>query len=399
MVSKIQWIGDNLHPPAIINVDLGNALLKVSAYITKDNGAIEERTFAIPHGYYQMSSSEWIRREDNTSGASRTPQSHIFKIQLPDETYQAVSIGKHAFISSQNAPLLGSNKYIHSGIDALLCAVFCELFPKRHYPKGHNNIVLGYGYPPTEYQQRSLIGDLLTKTHRIVDHADDKRAFRVRVSVAWDENAGGLVNAISINGRNPDNGQFAENTFESNDRVIVLDCGGWLGSMAWANVDDKFASIDYASRIASIDGGIYTVRSELREVLKTIPELRGVRDTDMTEDLLNSILLTRELSLSGNKPQAMNKYIDQSLSYIATIKKTYVNEFASGKFAKHILLTGGTSHVMYDYLVNMLAHNSIHLAARRSEIHMANVKGGMLILLDRLIADNLMPPNFQKAMQ
>lgn len=406
-MGTVKWTGDNLDNPAIVAVDLGNNYLKVYAFLIED-GQFKSKEFSMPHGYVQLSVTGWKEAQaSEKTGRGRTKQSYVFQIATGgtprDPEIMSVSVGHGAFTSANNRPLLGSNKYIAGGIDALLCAVLCELFPKHKYPKGHNNLIVGYGFPSTEWQQIETIEQLIKKTHYIIDPNGDKRKFRVRASVSWDENVGGLMNAMSFNNRDPDSGQFKARRFEPNDRVIVFDAGGWLGSMAWATIDDNgFAVMNYADSISSIDGGAITVRKSLRNTLKLkFDELRGVRDIDLTDDILDNALKTGRLTLSGNKERPLNieDALSESLTYITQVKDIYTNYFAGGRLADHILMTGGTTDQLYDYLIDCFEHNSIHLAGKRDLIYLANVRGGMAIVIDRLIVDGLLPDPYREKLE
>lgn len=408
-MGDIKWVGENLDNPAIISVDLGNNYLKVYAFLIEDN-EMKKRQFSMPHGYVELSETAWVeaKKADKLS-RGRAKLSHTFQIVTGGTAKQpqlkSVSIGASAFDSGNNKPLLGSNKYVRGGIDALLCAVLSEVFPKRKYPKGHNNLIVGYGFPSTEWQQTEDIEALIKKTHRIIDPNGGKRSFRVRASVAWDENVGGLVNAMSykMNKRDPQTGQFVQQQFEAGDRVIMFDAGGWLGSMAWAHIDDDgFAVMDYGRDIVGIDGGAITVRQALRETMKLkFPELKGMRDKDFDDSDLDESLRTNQYVVSGDKdnPLDLREAIADSLGYIKTVRETYVNQFGGGRAAQHILMTGGTTNPLYDYLLETFNHKSVHLAGKRGEIYMANVRGGMVIIVDRLIADGLFPDPYQSALE
>lgn len=407
-MAQIQWHGDKLDDPAIVVVDLGNNYLKAYAYISEGNRVYNDAR-SIPHGYIQLSETEWRMAEKAAKRSrGRASETHTFQIARGDSASDPdllpVTIGAGAMLSPKNSPLLGTNKYIRGGIDALLCAVLMEFFPPDRYPKGHNNLIIGYGFPPTEWQQTEHIGEIMHRTHRVVTPDGQKMSYRVRASVAWDENVGGLVNAMGMySNRNPGNGRFQKALFEPGDRVIVFDSGGWLGSMAWATINGLgFAEMDYTSDIASIDGGAITVRKALRQALKEhFEELRGARDRDLQDDMLDETLRTGHFVLSGDKehPRDARAAIADSLSYIGLVREPYINMFANGRFADHILMTGGTVHPLYDYLLELFQHNSVHLAGRREKIYQANAEGGMAIVLDRLVADGIMPEIFKRAME
>ena len=113
---------------------------------------------------------------------------------------------------------------------------------------------------------------------------------------------------------------------------------------------------------------------------------------------LDSALKTQEYVISGDKAHPLNiqEAISDSLGYIKQVREIYTNQFARGRTAQHILMTGGTTDPLFDYLVEAFNHASIHLAGKREAIYMANVRGGMVIVVDRLIAEKLLPEPYQQ---
>ena len=208
---------------------------------------------------------------------------------------------------------------------------------------------------------------------------------------------------ISVKEATEDTRRISELYAAFGDRFIVFDAGGWLGSMAWAYIDDDgIAVMDYDREIVGIDGGAITVRQSLRETMKLkFPELRGMRDKDLDDKDLDTSLRTHRYVVSGDKdnPLDLSDAIADSLGYLKTVREVYVNQFGAGRAAQHILMTGGTTNPLYEYLLDMFAHSSVHLAGKRDAIYMANVRGGMVIVIDRLIADDLLPEPYQSIME
>ena len=106
---------------------------------------------------------------------------------------------------------------------------------------------------------------------------------------------------------------------------------------------------------------------------------------------------TKQYVVSGDKehPLDISDAIKDSLGYVKTVQEVYINQFGSGRAASHILMTGGTSNPLYEYLTEVFNHHSIHLAGNREKIYMANVRGGMVIIVDQLITESLLPPQFK----
>jgi len=392
----------NLMPPALVSVDLGNSVLEAFAVIAKgheEDAELTRREVSVPHAFVELNNGMWKQAKMSAKlNRSRSIQTHTFMLQIgKKKTY--VTIGRGVMRSRDNRPLLGSNKYFAGGVDALLCAILSEVFPKSEYPKGHNNILLSYGIPPTEWQQVDTLDDFLFRRHKIEDPDGKKRSFYIRKAVSYDESVAGLIYAVSTDGERR-GGKFTEKKFKASNRVLILDAGGRLGSMGWATIDnDGFPIVDYGG-FKPIDGGSITIREDVRGALKAMypKELRGMTDTDMDDEWIDDIIRNKRMILNGNvdDPIDVTDTVNSALGYIALVRDRYKNDFGSGRQASHVLLTGGTIAQIYDDLCDELNHNSIVTAADLKNIWYANVRGGLLILVSALRDINLFPAVFKK---
>lgn len=401
----------NRDEPILVVADLGNNYLKGILYEvqSKKNGRHEavQHEVVIPHGYVELTEPGWIEAQRSTKlSRQRTQLTRTFKLQIgsgEDKAYKAVKIGLGATRDAKNSPLLGSNKYQPCGIDALLVAVLSELMPPEEYPSGHNNIILAIGHPPTEWEQAETITRLVTRALRVEEPDGNKRKFHVRACVPYDEAAGGVVHLMANKDRYADGKFRPQIDLRPGDRVIVFDAGGRLGSMSYAFVnDDGLIAIDFDTS-REIDGGSIMVRQELKASLKAMfPEqTRGMQDRDYTDDLLNRMILTRKWPISGkrgDKALDVGRAVDESLHYLQTVRQVYKNDFAGGRTAKHIFLTGGTIADLHSYIVEDLSHDSVHPVAKLETINMANPRGAGHILIDKLMSERLLPSRFQKAL-
>ena len=393
-ITKINWNKDNLDPAAIIALDAGNNFLKVYALLVEGRKAVYKE-FSIPHGFIELTPTEW---QEATIGAqmsrNRQRETHLFQMKVggtkDEPELKAFKIGRGAYNSINNAPLLGSNKYKRGGIDALMLACLLELFPN-----GHNNLTVSYGFPPTEWQQTNLISELLSGRHTLKLPSGKKIKFHARLISGWDENVGGLINAISMNERSRGTGgKFSTGYthFNPSERIIVMDLGGWLGSICYANIDESgFPVLDYDGQMASIDGGGISLRDDLRKALKLdFSELKGMRDSDFSDDDMDRVLQTGEISISNVKYPAKTT-IAKAMSYLNLIKEPYGNRFAGGRTSNGILLTGGTVPSILPYLRPVLGHDNIILAGDEATMYLANVRGGMVITIDQMIVEGTLP--------
>lgn len=369
---------------------------------------LKPREFSIPHGYMPLNATQW-REAQSTSGSGRghSPQTHTFQYVVGGDANSpetvAVRIGKSAMLSGSNATLYGNAKYTLGYMDAYITAVLAEAFPKRKYPKGHDNIFLAIGFPSSDWQMvDDTLMPLIKKNHRVIDADGEKRAFMPRHVMAVDENGGGMMNTLlrmrTETVREAQSGQFT--ALKEGESILMFDAGGWLGSMAWGEVSDNgFPQIDYTvGRVFPIDGGIVTVRSALKEVLKGrySKQTQGLTDALMNDAWMDKIMLEKGFILSGKKDtwfDATDAITEASGVYLNNVKSIY-QRMGNGMQAAHIIVTGGTVNPLYDQIMKLLNHGSVVLAENRNEIYKANVRGIMQILIDRLLEEGKMPADY-----
>lgn len=389
--------------PVLVAIDAANTYGKgIIMYL--ENGKLCFTEFSIPHAYMPLNASQW-KEVQATSGMGRgnSSQTHSFQYVIGGDATMpetlAVKIGKSAGLSGNQATVYGNGKYKTGYMDAYLTAILCEAFPKREWPKGYSNIYLAIGFPSSDWQMvNETLLPLIRKNHRIIDADGSKRAFQLRYVMTVDENGGGMMNTLhrmmKERVREAQSGQYT--SLEAGEDILMLDAGGWLGSMAWGEVTDGgFPQIDYTSgRVHSIDGGIVTVRTALKEVLKGqySRELQGLSDSMMNDKWMDTLMLEKSFTLSGRKHEldVTDAITEASGVYLNNVKAAYAKA-GEGKQAAHIILTGGTINPLYEQILSLLNHGSVILSENRHEIYKANVRGIMQILIDKLLADGKMP--------
>ena len=391
----------------LIAVDVANTFGKgVALEIIGEK--LVPREFSIPHGYMPLSPTQWQEAQSTSkSGRGNNAQTHTFKYvtggDAKNPNFEAVKIGKSAVLSGTNATVYGNAKYRLGYMDAYLTAVLCEAFPKAKYPKGHDNLYLAIGFPSSDWQMvDATLIPLVNKAHRIADPDGGTRSFTPRHVMAVDENGGGMMNTLlrmrHEKVRESQSGKFT--SLQSGEQILMLDAGGWLGSMAWGEVSENgFPQIDYTTgRILPIDGGIVTVRSALKEALKTrySREIQGLTDSLMNDAWMDKIMLDKGFFLSGRKDtwfDASELIAEASGVYLNNVKSAY-QRMGNGLQAAHIILTGGTINPLYEQIMTLLNHGSVILAENRHELYKANVRGILQILIDRLLSDGKMPSDY-----
>lgn len=400
------------NPPVLIALDVANTYGK-GTILYLENNEVRRNWFSIPHGYMPLSANQWKQVQSTiNAGRIHNAQTHSFEYvtggDAKNPETKAVTIGKSATLSGTNATMYGNAKYQLGYFDAYLTAVLCECFPKKDFPKGYDNIYLAVGYPSSDWQMvDSKLLPLVNKVHRVIEADGSRRSFTPRHTMMIDENGGGMMNTLyrmlDEKTRESQTGRYT--SLKAGERILILDAGGWLGSLAWGEVSENgFPQIDYtAGRIIPIDGGIVTVRHALKDALKGryASELQGMTDALMDDKWLDDILLHKAFRLSGRKLEldAYEQVMEASGVYLNNLKAAY-QRMGNGLQAEHVIVTGGTIRSLYEPITDILNHGSIILADKLEEIYKANVRGMLQILIDGLLASEKMPeellPFFEK---
>jgi hypothetical protein len=397
---------DSRMPAMLVIVDLGNANLKFIAYYVGQDGAVHQRELVMPHGFMQLSEGAWQVAVDSakTLSRKRNKLTQVFKMLIGNR-WQAFRVGQNAVFDPANSPIVGSNKYVKGGIDALLVAGLNEMFGDD-FPKGHDNIVLGIGHPPTESRQVHLLLELVKGAHKMQTPDEKTKVWNVRAAVPYDENIGGLIYMLSrmdSDGQLRDEkGKFRANPLKKGQRVLVGDFGGRLGSLGWVKYNGGTSFEPEYNSFTPIEGGIVTVRENIRaSLINTLSELRGVGHSELPDELVDDILKTKKLVIGGNheSPTDVSEIVTSSLGYLQTIRNVLRTPgFGNGKLAAHIPMTGGTLVLLGDEIKEQFDNKSFLPVAPYSEIVYANNRGGAVIVWSKLAEGNNLPIAFQKSM-
>lgn len=400
----------NRMKPMIVFADLGNANLKLRAYRVTDYGDIEEREVIIPHGVVRLGYAELEKAKASSNlSRERTRNTHTFEMKVGDK-FIPVQVGLGATRHPNNSPILGSLKYVSGGIDILLVAGLRQLFSEDELPKGHDNIILGIGHPPTEERHVSTMLEVLApKGGHVVRELDGTQVkWRVRGTIPYDENIGGLMYLLTtLDDRNQlrdRNGKFMSNVLSAGDRILMFDAGGRKGSVGWIHYNGGTDFTAEYNTFEPIEGGIVTVRNDLRTQLTgTLDELMGVDKNNLTDEMMDEVLRTGRISVGGknSEPIDVSEQINLSLSYLQQINSVLTRpgtNFDSGKLAHHIGLTGGTNVVLMDDICAQFNNSSFIPVAPLSEIVYANMRGGSVIVMSKLEKSQLLPIDFQKSL-
>jgi hypothetical protein len=402
---------DKRMPAMLVIVDLGNANLKFIVYFIGENGLVHQRELVMPHGFMMLSEGGWNVAVDSakTLSRKRSKNTQVFKFRIRDEEkgerWQAYRVGQAAIFDPANAPIVGSNKYIRGGIDALLVAGLNEIFGDD-LPKGHDNIVLGIGHPPTESRQISRLLEVVKGAHKMKTPEGNEKSWHVRAAIPYDENIGGLIYMLSrMNAQGQlrdEKSRFMANPLKAGQRFQMGDFGGRLGSIGWIRYHGGTDFEPEYNTFVPIEGGIVTVRESIRtSLINTMTELRGVGHAELPDNVIDEVLKTKQLVIGGehDSPHDVAEIVTSSLGYLQQIRNAVrLPGFGAGKLAAHISMTGGTLALLGDEIKEQFDNKSFLPVAPYSEIVYANNRGGAVIVLSKLTEDGILPMHFQKSM-
>lgn len=199
-------------------------------------------------------------------------------------------------------------------------------------------------------------------------HGEEERRYSVEYLNTYEEALGGIYNVILA-----DSGvQYAQSEV-SQGRALVIDIGG--GTTDLQSITDGQVSFDVTR---SIDIGIQKVESDFEDELRSHNQalFRNVRHIDramLREALKGGVYKGggKAIPCTLETKHAINKLLNQLKDAYTTIAKGPANWH-------HIVLTGGGSAMLYEYLLPILNHNSVILSEKiPAEMHLANVRGGM----------------------
>lgn len=299
-------------------------------------------------------------------------ESAIFEMKVrSSKDFVPYIIGEEAQRSGQIKRVTGAGKYTEGVWDALFCAKAL-----RHFPNGHNNIVLAIAHPPDAVPYIDQMMDLLGGVHKVKTLAGETLTYVVRHIIPWDEPSGGLIRFISLNAEsgNPVN-------LSDGEYILVVDLGGKISSMTPVRIGRNKSVKPLFDQSAVFNMGVQNVMDSLAE------ELKGLYPDTFQEfkTIPNNIL---EQALAGKKVKISNKPFDVSQAVLNAISPLldrlegiYIDRMEAGKNFSHIVISGGGGQRLFPYLANkkdgILKHDYTHMADLPDKLYLANLRGGM----------------------
>jgi hypothetical protein len=200
-----------------------------------------------------------------------------------------------------------------------------------------------------------------------VEHGTDTYCFDVSYVNTFDEPVGGLMNVIlTADGRHYQKPEI------NGGRALVVDIGG--GTTDLQGVEPGGA-LDYALS-ESIQLGIQQVEHDFERSFRSHhrDELKGMKSMDMQQ--MRDAITSGVWKGGGQQIECPEEVKEATQTLLNRISEAYMN-IAGGPFRyDHIILTGGGSAMLYNYLLPILNHKSVIMAEIPSKMHLANVRGG-----------------------
>lgn len=234
------------------------------------------------------------------------------------------------------------------------------------YSKNGEYAIFG-SHPPIDSDMRDFLLDSVTGFWE-VKLFDRTNRFDVVYANSFDEPAGGLWNVVLAS-----DGQHYQHSDVNEGRALVLDIGG--RTTDWLAIQPG-GEIDYSLR-ESDEVGIQNVTAEFERIFK-----RNHRDlfinSDLPIDRVRKAIQTRIYRPGNADPVPCESEVMQAVNIVLNrIANAWRTRAGGGSDFDTIVLTGGGSALLYDYLLPVLNHPSVMLADNQNKLHMANVRGGL----------------------
>ena len=202
----------------------------------------------------------------------------------------------------------------------------------------------------------------------VVESHKGERIFRVTYANTFDEPVGGLMNALLT-----EDGQHYLRCEIKDGRALVIDVGGFTTD--WVAVNPG-GEIDY-SLVRSVSLGIQNVVTDFEESFRA-HNLQAVKNTpNLPPERIRKAIMTGVFEGGGHKYPCEQEVKEAMNLLLNRIGDTY-QRLAGGALSwDFIILTGGGCALLHKYLLPILNHQHVILADDISQLHLANIRGGM----------------------
>ena len=327
----------------------------------------------IPYAIQTPSESVYKARMTRAKYRTETQdESAIFEMRLrSNKEFAPFIVGEEAARGGQVKRITGAGKYVEGIWDAAFCAKAI-----RHFPGGHNNIVLAVAHPPDAIPYIDQMMDLVGGVHKVRTLTGDIWTYVVRHVVPWDEPSGALIRFIQRNSEigNPVN--LAEG-----DYILVLDFGGKISSMTPVRIGKNKSVKPLFDQAVVFNLGIQNVLQSLEEELKALYPEVFQEFKSIPANILESALATRKVKISNKTVDVSQAVLNAIAPILDRTQGIYVDRMEGGKNFVGIVIGGGGGERLFPYLANkkdgILKHDYTYMAEEPGKLHLANLRGGM----------------------
>ncbi len=331
-------------PNNVLVLDAGNSVIKYKTATCED---------AYPHAIHPLNESEY---QQILIRAAR-PNPPIDYLRINGRPYV---VGERAERHGPLTRLTGTARYTPEYYGVFVAATLYRVYGKSL------EVALFASHPSGDVAYRE---DLARAAwgNWTVEHGETTCQFNVSYVNTFDEPIGGLMNVIL-----KEDGKHYARSDINGGRALVLDIGGGTTDLQGV---EKGGELDYSLSV-SIELGIQQVERDFERSFKMNhkDELKGMRA--MPNDQLRQAIGGGVWRGGGREIPCQAEVREATNALLNRIGEAYMN-IAGGPFRyDHVILTGGGSALLYDYLRPILNHQSVVLADQPAKMHLANVRGG-----------------------
>jgi hypothetical protein len=330
-------------------VDAGNSRIKAK------RASGHEVDFA--HALVEISPAKYHQVLESY-GSTPPPADYI---RIDDRCYVIGDTAEsHGLVSPQTGPGRYSEEYygalVVSAISRLYKSERMELAVFAAHPPGH----LAY----TQNLMRSIYRDSAWQ----IESAGKRIEVAVTYVNVFDEPNGGLMNVMLT-----EDGAHYQRPELKGARVIVIDVGG--GTTDFLVVSEN-GDIDYG--LASSEPlGIINALADFERDLRARYRVEVTNADYLVPARVREALRTGEYRGGGGVLYAHEEAEAARNKLINHLLRIYRTKYGGGLRYDAVLLTGGGSGLLYDYLEPHLQNQNVMLADDADSLHMANVRGGL----------------------
>lgn len=326
-------------------LDCGNAMIKAT-------NAEKETTF--PHAVVQISDQDWHKE------TMRTGVAHEDYIKINGIPYV---IGNRAERHGDITRKKGAARYNELYYGTLAITAMARL-----YKRSMSNIFFFGSHAPGDVDYRDdLMRSIIGKWK--VEHLQETYTFEIRNANTFDEPLGGIMNVLLS-----EKGTSYARPEIKNGVTLVLDIGGFTTDGLVADPD---GSIDYSTANSEKNVGILSAIEQFKKDFQSNHRTLLKNSTKWRETEVRQAIRTGIMNLGGLGEYPCESEVEQATQMLVNRVADIYNAYGGSTEYDHVVLTGGGSALLEPKLRTLLNHRSIHLADKLTDLHLANVRGGM----------------------